>query len=186
MRVPPYEISREFPLNCCRTGRIARALASDVVVLTVGQLQSHGGFPTVTSMGIHMRKHQLLVIPGTRSLQHCLGVALVVVGLIVSVSVVVVLPDPRSESVEFDNSMQRFAAHGATGIALLIAGQALQKSAETDVQARLSRLIAADAARVASLKAACPHQPSDCTTANPTLRRTPPIPHTHDRARAIV
>ncbi|MEX2112608.1 MAG: hypothetical protein WD845_05445 [Pirellulales bacterium] len=110
----------------------------------------------------------------------------VVVGLIVSLSVLVGLPDPRSESVAFDNSMQSFAARGAAGIVLLIAGQALQRPTGADPQARLSRLIASDYARVASRTVVCPNQPSDRQRAIPTLQKTPPRPHTHGRARKTV
>ncbi len=113
--------------------------------------------------------------------QHKLGMAVFAMGLIVSLSMLIVLPNPQDDASAFDHSMHRFAGRGAIGIVLLVAGQVLQKPAGADVQARLARMVASDREKAAKPRALWPDWPSNRTWVNPTLSNRLPKPHTARR-----
>jgi hypothetical protein len=117
-----------------------------------------------------------------RGWKHRVGLAVFLVGLSVSLSALMVVPNPQDESGAFDSGLRRFAGCGVVGVALLIVGQSLQKAAGQDVAVRLAQLIDSDRQQRAKPRVAWPDWPSNRTWVDPRLDHRPPKPHSAVRA----
>lgn len=119
----------------------------------------------------------------SRERKQKLGVTICALGLLVTLSMLTIVPNPQDDAGAFDKSLQGFAGRGAIGIALLVAGQTLQKSTRGDVHTRLARIIASDRQRAAKPRVTWPDWPSNRAWVQPTLGKRPPRPHLASRAQ---